>query len=379
MKSLHLSNLYHLLAIAWLLLFALINSGECATIELIDNNFVEAAFALSEGEILPVQVPILSLPDNGTVVQSTGTALLQAWQPWTSPTAGLMINGNIVEIPPEVRDTVYLRGPIQGSDSESIALSITPNGTITGIEFSPEGVVNFSKLPDASLTVFNATSPDTPRNFTCGADGEGPLRPPIKSSASIMYTNSTPATGASAILDAATRYKVIVAVETDYAFYQKFNNINTAANYVASTFNYINNIYVDETNLELGLGLVRLWNTNRDPYNDEPDLGVLLDEVRALWNSNSFLKAQPRNLVSYWTGISPFGGGIAWTGCNDRYTTCFASVLCGTYGTPYGLGGSSNYGYGVNGIVSPPEDNYNWQTIAHEVRTLAIPGITFKI
>jgi len=85
MKSLHLSNVYHLLAIAWLLLFALINSGECGTTELIDTNFVEAAFALSEGEILPVQVPILSLPENGTVIQSTATALLQAWQPWTSP------------------------------------------------------------------------------------------------------------------------------------------------------------------------------------------------------------------------------------------------------------------------------------------------------
>jgi hypothetical protein len=351
--------------VSWFL-FTSATSTKAVNLSILDQNFLEAAQYLAQGQILPVNIPALPLPENETVVQSTSTALLEKYDPWATPEAALEINGVATPIPPEVRDTVHLRGPIQGSSSSStasMALSISTNGTITGVQMTEDGPISFSKLPEEPL-VIEDTQISAPK-FKCGSDGSGALIPPLESQASIAYLNST----ATSILlaetqDSTNRYQVIVAIETDYEFYQKFNDINAAVNYIASTYNNVNNIFSTETNLEIGLGLVRLWTTNSDPYtNDNSNsniIGILLDQLLSVWNGSTTLQSQRRNVVNYMTGKSVNGGGIAYTGCNEAFTQCFFPVLCGTYQNT-----ATNYGYGVSGIVSPPSSNYNWFVVAH--------------
>ena len=95
-----------------------------------------------------------------------------------------------------------------------------------------------------------------------------------------------------------------LAVETDYEFYQRFDDLGLAAAYVVALYGAVSDVYVRDVNTWLEIVFVRLWDTPDDLFNEfDP-----LYPFQAYWMEN--MGAVARDLATFLTGrrILPYGG-----------------------------------------------------------------------
>ncbi len=145
-----------------------------------------------------------------------------------------------------------------------------------------------------------------------------------------------------------------IAVETDWEFTERVFNgdPDIAAAYAVTLTGAISEIYINELNVRFGIGFLRTWADDSDPY--DPDSSVdMLDQFRNHWTSQ--MTEVDRTIAHILTGRTnlPYGG-VAWLG-----------VLC-----------NNNFGYGVSGYIEgsfpqPLQNNHgdNWDLLvmAHEL------------
>ena len=140
---------------------------------------------------------------------------------------------------------------------------------------------------------------------------------------------------------------VDIAVETDYEFYQLFNDIEAAAAYIITLYGAIADIYIRDVDTRLNLVFTRIWDAPENLY-DQPDP---LNSLLEYWNNN--MQDVERDVAQLLTGRRnlPYGG------------VAYLEALC------------SDFGYSVNGylngsFVDPSTSNAdNWDVVvvAHEL------------
>ena len=126
-----------------------------------------------------------------------------------------------------------------------------------------------------------------------------------------------------------------LAIETDYQFYQKFNSVPNATDYVTQLIAAISNQYFTDVQTTLSISYLGIYSNSSDPWLEADSGGgtaEVLEEFRSSWSSGGWPASA--DLAHFISGAN-LGGGLAYVG-----------VLC-----------NQNYGFGVSGNIS---GNINW-------------------
>lgn len=204
---------------------------------------------------------------------------------------------------------------------------------------------NGRKLESGRLSLFEATAdvaatPDAP---LCGNDHV----PGIDALAKVAPVDQGSAAG-EALRKGLT--VIEIGIDTDYEFYQQFNDLTAEAAYITILYGAVSDIYIRDINARYLLTFVRLWDDPNDLYNDVNGNQPLFDFVDE-WNFNmGFVTRDVAQLVS---GRRDFSfGGIA-----------YLNALCTDVG--YGV-----VGYMQGSFPTPGSPNvYSWdfKVAAHEL------------
>ncbi|MBL8329787.1 MAG: hypothetical protein JNJ71_13130 [Rubrivivax sp.] len=263
--------------------------------------------------------------------------------------------------------TRFLRGTINGNARTTAALSITPEGAITGL--MTDGMRKWElrrRTADSTIEAVlvqardpNATAPNA---TSCGNDRL--VEPPQMSQArSVVAPSNQPVPPS---LAPGQLYRATIAIETDFEFYTRMgSNPTTAHNYIGNLFNYVSGIYELETQTQLVVGDTFLWTTASDPWVEMGGTWCRLAEFGRYWRDNR--GAVTRTLAHFLSGAN-LGGGIAWLNTLCMGTqSAISPTNCASVGTDFVFGG---YGVSANldGIInSTSGPAWDAVVVAHEL------------
>lgn len=258
----------------------------------------------------------------------------------------------------------YFRGAVDGRTGSIAVMTALESGEVRGLVFDGGKAYVMANDPRAGRLAarpidLEREAPKSAQGFQCGADE---LRlPPV------LPTSPTAASGPEATTSYTTAsYTARVAVETDFEFYQKFNDSTNLANYVADVIAYSSTIYVKEIQTSLVVSSLSIWTTSADPWATTQS-SCALYELGRYWNQNH--AGVSRTIVHMMSG-RPTGGGVAWIGALCAPSFSFAVTGCTglpttvqSYGGDYGYTGSMNGSYDLANPLSL------WDIIAvsHEI------------
>lgn len=209
------------------------------------------------------------------------------------------------------------------------------------------------------LSAIDTEGPGRDGGFRCDADDLAQARSLIDEAQSV-----TP-TAASGAPRGSLPYRARAAIETDYQFYQRFNNEVTATRYVGDLLAYASTKYVTEINTRFEVVFVRLWTTAADPWN-ETTSNCSLMEFGSYWNAN--MTGVSRTFAHMLSGRST-GGGIAWVGtlCSGAFTTSVTGCGFGNGNLP--AGGDYGFTGNLSGTFNPANPQVIWDIVAtsHEI------------
>jgi len=150
-------------------------------------------------------------------------------------------------------------------------------------------------------------------------------------------------------------YQALIAVDSDFEFFQMFGNVDTATAYLGRIFGSVSELYFRQLGVSLVVSSLSLYTTPDDPWNaPNPHSGETADvlcEFSSFWQSFRPVKNYPRNGAMFFTGkFSEDIGGQAWL-----------SSLCDFTAKP------SNCPDGGYGIVVVTKRGFDVITTAHEL------------
>lgn len=273
-------------------------------------------------------------------------------------------------------DNAYFRGEVAGLPGSRVFLAVLENGTVQG--FVSAGEENYLVTPEEGSGAkalrapleMHRVSPAALKSsqgggFTCAND----RLPPVLNGA-LEGLDAGAATPKTAELPAELpAYTARVAVETDFEFYQKFNNSTTATNYIGNLLGYSSTIYASEINTSLVVQSVSLWTASNDPWNQTTTACSLL-EFGNYWNAN---RTNVSRTIAHFMSGKANGGGIAWLGvlCSGAFSTSQAQLGVSCPGLPASGSFGGGYGYTGNmtGTFNPNNPTVMWdiEAVSHEI------------
>ncbi len=189
-------------------------------------------------------------------------------------------NGDIPAPPPDI---VLFRGSIMGKSGSAVFMGISPRGSHWIIEDGKDGVVitpldRSAEAAKAGVHVIEklsevaASVPVEERK--CGVEdhrvewpGRSTAHDPVEA-------------------PEATAKVVRIAVDTDYEYYNQFNNYGLAQDYLFLLMGAVSSIYERDVGTKLALTFIRIWTTINDPYPDVIGGGKDLEFFRDYWVDN---------------------------------------------------------------------------------------------
>lgn len=148
-------------------------------------------------------------------------------------------------------------------------------------------------------------------------------------------------------------YECLLALETDWQFFQLFGNVTAATNYAVALFGAVSERFHWASNTFITLPYLGIWSTPNDPWTSQDNgggSGNVLDEFRLAWGGRPF----PGNAhLAHLISGANLGGGVA-----------YVDVLCNRN---FGFAVSGNL-HGQNPFPVPQIHNLNWDFFvsAHE-------------
>lgn len=204
--------------------------------------------------------------------------------------------------------------------------------------------------------------------FRCG-NAQLPVVPGTGAGPALDLIGGTPEEKAASLTTAASAaHTGRVAIETDFEFYQLFNNSTNATNYIANLIGYASTIYTAELNTSLVVQSVSLWTTSSDPWTQTGSTICGLLEFGKYWNQNR--TGVSRTIAHFMSGKN-LGGGVAWLNalCQGAFTSGLASSCpgLGSETTPWG----GNYGFtsslAGNFNINSPTVVWDILSVSHEI------------
>ncbi len=250
-------------------------------------------------------------------------------------------------------DMTMWKGQVMGETVGSARITFSSTGCYGNYTIGNEryNISSFANTPDewalASVRIYsetlNTTAPGIlPKTFQCAADQLARLAPGANLPTAAQGGGPLPQGGAQTL-------ECKVAVETDYPYYQHFNNLPAATNYMTQLLGAISDRYDEQVDVVLTYPYVQFYTSNNDPWTAYSSIGALLNQFESTWGSNLPNGAHLGHIVSG----AYLGGGLA-----------SLDVLCQPW---WGMGCSAGVDGGTNFPVNQGSDTWDFVVIAHEL------------
>jgi len=297
-----------------------------------------------------------------------------------APDAEIVVHGASGAVKLPAPKNAYFRGTVAGEAGSRVFLEVLASGETRGI---------LTRAGDDSYLIDSAERGDTSSRlqavradsallkagrdpWQCAQD-QLPPSPQANAGWDLLAGTAPNALDASTVAAAATAasdpqalplYAARVAVETDFEFYSKFNNVTNATNYVGNLLGYSSTIYANEINTALVVQSVSLWTTSSDPWTQTSTLCGLMEFGR-YWNLN---RTNVSRTIAHFMSGKNLGGGIAWIGvlCSGGFG---ASASCPGVPTDAAWGGGYGFTASISGTfnVNNPTVMWDIMAVSHEI------------
>ncbi|HVH34302.1 MAG TPA: M12 family metallo-peptidase [Tahibacter sp.] len=256
--------------------------------------------------------------------------------------------------------TRYYRGEVVQTGAAAF-LAVEDDGSARGIVDADGTAFSLDAAAGSALRLvaIDGNAPRSSGGFQCSADDLDQARSLIEDAQAVGQP-SVPASPQGVL-----PYRARAAIETDYQFYQRFNNTTTATRYVGDLMAYASTKYVAEINTRIEISFLRLWTTAADPWN-ETTSNCSLYEFGSYWNTN--MTGVQRTFAHMLSGRTT-GGGVAWLG-----TLCAAPFNTNVTGCSFGSGSlrvGGDYGFtgNISGGFNAGNPQVVWDIVAssHEI------------
>lgn len=317
---------------------------------------------------------------DGVEVGETGETtafVLERFEVFTAD-ATIIVHGDDGETRYPAPRNAYFRGAVDGEPGSRVVLSVLEDGTVQGIVTRSEGfylvggeedggpVKAQRRAPLAMHEVDPISLKTASSGFTCGNDALPSTFDPLAALAPSAPAAPSGAFGLpeKAAVEKAALYTARVAIETDFEYYQLFNNATNAINYAGNLLAYASTIYTAEINTALAVPSVSLWTTSSDPWAQTSTLCGLMDFGR-YWNKNNTAVSRT---ISHFLSGKGLGGGIAWVGvlCSDPFsynTSCPGVPTDAPWGGGYGFTANISGAFNINS----PTVIWDIVAVSHEI------------
>ena len=302
-----------------------------------------------------------------------GAFVLQRFQVFAAD-AEITVHGEEGEEVLPAPANVYFRGEVAGRPGSLVFLAVLEDGTVQG--FASEDGESYLVVPrqenEAGALEMHRVSPaalKSSQGFACGNDKLPPTLDGALEGLDLAAAAAEATLETSAAPARVPAYTARVAIETDFEFYQKFNNATNASNYVAGLVGYASTIYSAEINTSLVVQSVSLWTMSNDPWNQTTTACSLL-EFGNYWNLN---RTNVSRTIAHFMSGKANGGGIAWLGvlCSGAFSTSQAQLGVSCPGLPASGSFGGDYGYtgNMSGLFNPSAPVVMWDIMAvsHEI------------
>lgn len=249
----------------------------------------------------------------------------------------------------------FFTGRVVDHPQSDVFLALTPRRVVAHVALSHGERFEVSRRTHTtaggvdSMQVFRSQPADGvhPGVPLCGVEDHADIK--AYTAAPRLPNHTSGATAGTQPFTPATK-RIRLAVETDYEFYQLFNDLDDAGDYVVAMIAAVSHIYIRDVNAYYQLTFVRLWDNPADLFNDADPLVPFRD----YWNDN--MGSVTRDVAHFASGRRdlPYGG-VAYVG-----------ALCVF---------SGDYAYGVTGYLIgsfpepslPSSGHYDIGVVAHEL------------
>ncbi|HKV06867.1 MAG TPA: M12 family metallo-peptidase [Thermoanaerobaculia bacterium] len=307
---------------------------------------------------------------DGVEVAGTGETtafVLERFDVLTSD-AVIIVHGEDGEIRLPAPKNAYFRGGVDGEPGSRVVLSVLEDGSVEGIVTRDSGLYliggdgeEAEKALGGPL-LMHEVDPISVKTanggFTCGNDKLPRITDPLAA------LGAPEPDAPSAVLEKAASYNARVAIETDFEYYQKFNNVTNATNYAINLLAYASTIYEAEVNTALTVPSVSLWTTSSDPWSQSSTTCGLMEFGR-YWNKNN---AGVSRTIAHFLSGRALGGGIAWLGvlCSGGFS---ANATCPGLATDAPWGGGYGFTASLSGTFNIANPAVIWDIVAvsHEI------------
>jgi hypothetical protein len=242
----------------------------------------------------------------------------------------------------------YFRGTVEGSPGSRVFLARLEDGRFQGV-IGEEGAIfliggDESKTAGGPLAMQRVEpallKASRGELFNCG-DAQLPAGPGNRPVPDFTAFATTPA---APLEKAAAAHTGRIAIESDFEFYQLFNNAATATTYVGNLVGYASTIYAAELGTSLAVQSLSLWQTSGDPWT-QTSTTCSLFEFGKYWNQN---RTNVSRTTAHFLSGKATGGGVAWLNalCHGAFNSGGAASCpgLGAESTPWG----GDYGYTGN-------------------------------
>ncbi len=191
------------------------------------------------------------------------------------------------DIPVSPPDISLFRGSVADANDSRVVLGISPRGCHGFILYDQKGyVINPTKRTKESggqLSHVIHELSELPEPAPGTAPGCGGTLAPAEELTPIepVSTEMTPNESA-----AAPFRSLRLALECDYEYWDQFNNIDEALEYIYVLFGWGNYIFHNDVSINITLTFVRIWTTINDPYSYKGGEDTALEEFKDYWNAN---------------------------------------------------------------------------------------------
>lgn len=245
-------------------------------------------------------------------------------------------------------------GTVVGDPDSLVILALPAGGVLHIVVTSPHGVREFKRAgQEDSWHTMSSERVESGSGFRCFNDE-------LVQPAEVVPIDDIIA-GEEKSAVKVTTYEATVAIETDHEFYQLFNDVTAATDYLGTVIASASAIYERDLSVELGIGDVFLWQTSSDPW-DSTDAVSLLTEFGDYWHSNR--SGVDRDVAQFFSGKN-LGGGVSWL-----QALCMTDFWCPTCNPQAWVGAYSVCG-NIDGTFDPGSTNpwVRWDLIcsAHEL------------
>ena len=287
-------------------------------------------------------------------------------------------------------ERIYYRGAISGEPWSIVSISVGAEGDMRGLLSSHGGywrlgtATSIVKDNQETRHLFARFENDVSKDrsdthdhdgFECGVDHH--IESISRGASLQLHQRNAPVDPALALGPSGDRYRVRVAFESDYSFYQMFEADAdpqiAAQEYLGDLMNYTSAMYINDLNTEIVISSISLWSSPASqPWQELGDTLCLLYEMGIHWNDPENSVDNTRTLAHFVAGNSTANGGIAWL-----------SVLCrGAFDIDTTDGGCNSFSgqqtafgdYGVSGGLSrsfdpdnPQPSVWDFVVVAHEL------------